>query len=222
MAKKISRKELLKQPDQFLSATDKAMLFFSNNRSTVIGSIVAFLVVGLSLVGYQNYQQSQTMKFEAMYFSMEEIVRIEGAKGSNPESQLVKIRDEITDESHRNRASLLLADVYYRYGNFDKAKSTYQEVRNSSQGLNHQMANVGLGYAHEAMGEFKKAIDLFKLAIDTNDNFPLFQVYWSLARCHKNNKDISNALLILREMQIKFSGRAESEKIENQIKQLSA
>jgi tetratricopeptide (TPR) repeat protein len=222
MAKKISRKELLKQPDQFLSATDKAMLFFSNNRSTVIGSIVAILVVGLSLVGYQNYQQSQTMKFEAMYFSMEEIVRIEGAKGSNPESQLVKIRDEITDESHRNRASLLLADVYYQYGNFDKAKSTYQEVRNSSQGLNHQMANVGLGYAHEAMGEFKKAIDLFKLAIDTNDNFPLFQVYWSLARCHKNNKDISNALLILREMQIKFSGRAESEKIKNQIKQLSA
>jgi tetratricopeptide (TPR) repeat protein len=222
MAKKISRKELLKQPDQFLSATDKAMLFFSNNRSTVIGSIVAILVVGLSLVGYQNYQQSQTMKFEAMYFSMEEIVRIEGAKGSNPESQLVKIRDEITDESHRNRASLLLADVYYQYGNFDKAKSTYQEVRNSSQGLNHQMANVGLGYAHEAMGEFKKAIDLFKLAINTNDNFPLFQVYWSLARCHKNNKDISNALLILREMQIKFSGRAESEKIKNQIKQLSA
>jgi hypothetical protein len=69
MAKKISRKELLKQPDQFLSSTDKAMLFFTNNRSTVIISIVAVLVGGLSLVGYQNYQQSQTMKFEAMYFN---------------------------------------------------------------------------------------------------------------------------------------------------------
>ncbi|MFT4577598.1 MAG: tetratricopeptide (TPR) repeat protein [Nitrospinales bacterium] len=222
MAKKISRKELLKQPDQFLSSTDKAMLFFTNNRSTVIGSIVAVLVVGLSFVGYQKYQQSQTMKFEAMYFNMEEIVRIEDAKGSNPEIQLVKIRDQIGDESHRNRASLLLADIYYQYENFDKAKSTYQEVRNNSRGLNHQMANVGLGYTYEAMGEFKKAIDLFKLAIDTNDNFPLFQVYWSLARCHENNKDTSNALLILREMQIKFSGRAESEKINNQIKQLSA
>ena len=222
MAKKISRKELLKQPDQFLSSTDKAMLFFTNNRSTVISSIVAVLVGGFSLVGYQNYQQSQTMKFEAMYFNMEEIVKVEEAKGNNPESQLVKIRDQISDESHRNRASLLLADVYFQYGNFDKAKSTYQEVRNSSGGLNHQMANVGLAYTYEAMGEFKKAIDLYKLTIDTNDNFPLFQVYWSLARCHENNKDTSNALLILREMQIKFSGRAESEKIENQIKQLSA
>jgi tetratricopeptide (TPR) repeat protein len=222
MAKKISRKELLKQPDQFLSSSDKAMLFFTNNRSTVIGSIVGIVVVGLSLLGYHNYQQSQTMKFEAMYFNMEEIVRIEEAKGSNPESQLVKIRNQISEESHRNRASLLLADVYFQYGNFDKAKSTYQEIRNSSAGLNHQMANVGLAYTHEAMGEFKKAIDLYKLTIDTNDNFPLFQVYWSLARCHENNKDSPNALLILREMQIKFSGRAESEKIENQIKHLSA
>jgi tetratricopeptide (TPR) repeat protein len=222
MAKKISRKELLKQPDQFLSSTDKAMLFFTNNRSTVIGSIVGILIGGLSLLGYQNYQQSQTMKFEAMYFDMEEVVRVEGAKGSNPESQLITIRDQISEKSHRNRASLLLADVYYQYENFDKAKSAYQEIRNSSVGLNHQMANVGLAYTYEAMGKFKKAIDLYKLTIDTNDNFPLFQVYWSLARCHENNKDTPNALLILREMQIKFSGRAESEKIENQIKQLSA
>jgi predicted negative regulator of RcsB-dependent stress response len=198
------------------------MLFFTNNRSTVIGSIVGILIVGLSLLGYQNYQQSQTMKFEAMYFDMEEIVRVEGAKGNDPESQLVKIRDQISDESHRNRASLLLADVYFEYGNFDKAKSTYTEVRNSSQGLNHQMANASLANTYEAMGEFKKAIDLYKLVIDKNNNFPLFQVYWSLARCYESNKDTPNALLILREMQIRFSGRAESEKIENQIKQLSA
>ena len=222
MAKKISRKELLKQPDQFLSSTDKALLFFTNNRFTVIGTILAFVVGGLSLLGYQNYQQSQTMKFEAMYFNMEEVIKTEEVKGSNPESQLVKILDQIVGKSHQNRASLLLADVYFQNGDFDKAKSTYQVIRNNSLGLNYQMANVGLAYTHEALGDYKKAIDLFKLTIDTNDNFPLFQVYWSLARCYENNKDIPNALLILREMQIKYSGKTESEKIENQIKQLSA
>jgi tetratricopeptide (TPR) repeat protein len=222
MAKKISRKDLLKQPDQFLSSTDKAMLFFTNNRSTVIGTILAIVVFGLSLLGYQNYQQSQTMKFESMYFNMEEVIKIEEAKGSNPESRLVKIRDQISGKSHRNRASLLLADVYFQNGDFNKAKSTYQDIRNNSQDLNYQMANVGLAYTHEALGDYKRAINFFKLAIDTNDNFPLFQVYWSLARCYKDNKDISNALLILREMQIKYSGKVESGKIENQIKQLSA
>ncbi len=223
MAKKIriTRKELLKEPDQFLSSTDKAMLFFTQNRSAVIGSIVGVMVAGLSFFGYQNYQKSQTMKFEAMYFEMEEIARESGEKGTNPQDQLIKIRDQIDAGRHRNRASLLLADIYFQKEDFDKAKSIYQEVRNNSSGLNHEMANVGLAYSHESMGELKKAIDLYKLAIESNDSFPLFQVYWSLARCYENNKDATSALLILREMQIKFSGRAELEKIDSQIKQLS-
>ena len=83
------------------------------------------------------------------------------------------------------------------------------------------MANIGLAYTHEAKGELRNAIDLYKSVIDANTSFPLFQVYWSLARCHINNNDNSNALLILREMQIKFSGTAELEKIDRRIKQLS-
>ena len=83
------------------------------------------------------------------------------------------------------------------------------------------MANIGLAYIHEAEGELKNAIDSYKSVIDKNTSFPLFQVYWSLARCHVSNNDTSNALLILREMQIKFSGTAELEKIDKRIKQLS-
>ncbi|MBC8284247.1 MAG: tetratricopeptide repeat protein [Nitrospinae bacterium] len=219
MAKKvkISRKELLKEPDQFLSSSEKAMLFFTENRSTVIASIAAVLIVGLSIFGYQTYQNSQIMKYEALYFDMEEIARSEGENAG----KLVKIRDQIGEGAHRNRASLLLADIYFQNEDYDKAQATYLEIKNNSKGLNHQMAKVGLAYTYEAQGEFKKAIDLYKAAIDEASSFPLFQVYWSLARCHENNKDTSSALLILREMQIKFSGTAELEKIDSRIKQLS-
>ena len=64
MAKKIkiTRKELLKEPDQFLSSTDKAISFFTRNRPAVIGSIFGILVVGLSIFGYQNIQKSRMMK----------------------------------------------------------------------------------------------------------------------------------------------------------------
>ena len=73
---------------------------------------------------------------------------------------------------------------------FDKAKSIFEEVRSKSSGLNYEMAAVNLAYTYEAMGNLKKAIGLYKLAINSNSNFPLFQVYWSLARCHENNNDI--------------------------------
>jgi len=219
MAKKIkiTRKELLKEPDRFLSTSEKAMLIFTENRSKVIISIIAVLVGGLSFFGYENYQTSKIMKYEALYFNMTEIAKIEKIEVE----RLIKIRDQIGLGSHRNRASLLLADIYFKNKNYDKAESTFLEIKNNSQGLNYQMANIGLAYTHEAKGEFKNAIDLYKSVIDTNTSFPLFQVYWDLARCHVSNNDNSNALLILREMQIKFSGTAELEKIDKQIKRLS-
>jgi len=49
----------------------------------------------------------------------------------------------------------------------------------------------------------------------------LFEVYWSLSRCYELNSDSSNALLILREMQIKFATNPQMEKVELRIKQLS-
>ena len=219
MAKKIkiTRKELLKEPDRFLSSSEKAGLFFTENRSAVIISIVAVLIAGLSFFGYKNYQTSQIMRYEALYFNMVEMAKTEGIAVD----KLIKIRNQIGVGSHRNRASLLLADVYFKNNAYDKAQSTFLEIKNKSQGLNHQMAIIGLGYTHEAKGEFKNAIDLYKSVIDANTSFPLFQVYWSLVRCHIHNKDTSNALLILREMQIKFSETAELEKIDRRIKQLS-
>ena len=223
MAKKtrITRKELLKEPDQFLSSTDKAMLFFKQNRSFVIGSVVGVIFLGLSFLGYQSYEKSQTMKFESLYFKMEQIAKNSEIKSEELQGKLIEIRDQIEEGPHRNRASLFLADIYFQYEDFDKAKSIYEEVRSKSSGLNHEMAAVNLAYTYEAMGNLKKAIDLYKLTINSNSNFPLFQVYWNLARCHENNNDTSSALLILREMQIKFSGSAESKNIDSRIKELS-
>ena len=223
MAKKIkiSRKELLKEPDQFLSSSDKAIYFFKRNRSPVIGSILGVLIIGLSIFGYQKYQKSVTMKYEALYFKMEQIVKVNKKKDHNLYSELIKIRDKIGEGPHRNRASLLIADFYYQNDEYEKAKSTYQEIINNSSGLNYEMAKISLAYVYEAMEDYKKAIELLKIAIDSKSSFPLFQVYWSLARCHENNQDTSSALLILREMQIKFSSAAELEKIDKKIQQLS-
>ena len=223
MAKKnkITRKELLKEPDQFLSSTDKAMLFFKQNRSFVIGSVVGVIFLGLSFLGYQSYEKSQTMKFESLYFKMEQIAKNSEIKSEELQGKLIEIRDQIEEGPHRNRASLFLADIYFQYEEFDKAKTIYEEVKSKSSGLNHEMAAVNLAYTYEAMGNLKKAIGLYKLTINSNSNFPLFQVYWSLARCHENNNDTSSALLILREMQIKFSGSAELKNIDSWIKELS-
>ena len=113
------------------------------------------------------------------------------------------------------------------HSTFDPFVDSLEELGFDSLWLSERLGGecpdpiVGLAYVYEAMEDYENAIDLYKTAINSKGNFPLFQVYWSLARCHENNKDISNALLILREMQIKFSSDAELEKIDKKIKNLS-
>ncbi len=217
---KVSRKDLLKEPDQFLSSSEKALLFFMDNRSTVIGLISAIIIAGFSILGFNYYQETQTMKNEALYFEIVKIADKDGSSTSDAEAVWGKMGDSLQKE----RASLLLGDLYFQNKEYEKAEKLYSRVvsNSSPQEINYQMAQIGLAHSYESKEDYKNAIDLLKSIIDANTAFPLFDVYWSLSRCHELNNDVSNALLILREMQIKFSDSPQVDRVESRIKQLSA
>ena len=96
---------------------------------------------------------------------MEEIIKLSNGKDNYPYSKLIKIRDQIGEGPHRNRASLLIADIYFQNEEYGKAKSIYQEIINNSSGLNYEMARISLAYVYEAMDdynrEYKKAIQQY-------------------------------------------------------------
>ena len=217
---KVSRKDLFKEPDQFLSTSEKAILFFMDNRSTAIAVIAVILLAGSSFIGFKYYQEKQTLRDEAFYSQMEKVSDNNDSFESEAKAILVKMGEGYQKE----RASLLLADTHFQKREFNKADVIYTTVMsNSFPGeINYQMAQVGLAYSYESKGDYKKAIAMFKSVIDANTSFPLFEVYWSLSKCHELNNDVSNSLLILREMQIKFSENSQVDKIESRIKQLSA
>ena len=220
MAKRISRKDLFKEQDQFLSTSEKAMLYFMENRSAVIGVVAAIVIAGASFLGLKYYNETRTLRDEAFYFEITKIA--DNADSSASDAKV--ILGKMDDGPQKDRASLLLGDIHFQNQEYDKAEELYSAVmsHSSHSDINHQMAQVGLAYSHESRKDYKKAIGLFKSVIDANTAFPLFEVYWSLSKCHELNNDVSNALLILREMQIKFSKNPQLEKIEVRIKLLSA
>jgi tetratricopeptide (TPR) repeat protein len=220
MAKRISRKDLFKEQDQFLSTSDKAIHYFMDNRATVIGVIAAIVIAGSSFLGFKYYNETRTLRDEAFYFEITKIVD----KADSSASDAKVILGKMDDGPQKDRASLLLGDIHFQNQEYDKAEAFYSAVMShtSQNEINYQMAQVGLAYSHESRKDYKKAISLFKSVIDANTTFPLFEVYWSLSKCHELNNDVSNALLILREMQIKFSKNPQVDRIEARIKQLSA
>ena len=216
---KVSRKDLFKEPDQFLSTSEKIMLFFIDNRPTAIAVIVAIFLAGSSFFGFKYYQETRTLRDEAFYFEIAKVFDNNDNFASDAESILAKMGDGLQKE----RASLLLADNHFQKQEYEKAEVIYSTIMsNSLPGkINYQMAQVGLAYSYESRSDYKRAIEIFKLVIDANTGFPLFEVYWSLSKCHELNNDVSKALLVLREMQIKFSENPQLETIESRIKKLS-
>ena len=219
---KISRKELLKEPDQFLTGSEKAMLYLMDNRGAVLGCLVSGLIAVSSYFGFKYYEETKTLSNEAIYFQMETIAS--NGNGSDLGSEMKILLDQLGEGFQKGRGSLLLADVYFQNNELDKAKSLYLSVINHSEKgrFNYQLAQLGLANTYASQKDYKKAIGVHKSIIEANTSFPLFESYWSLSKCYEMDNDKANSLLVLREMQIKFSENPQLEKVKQRIKQLSA
>ena len=121
---KVSRKHLLKDPDQFLSTSEKAMLYYMDNRATVIGVIATLLIVLSSFFGFKYYQETQALGNEAFYFEMEKMVQ--NSKGNPSVAGVRSIWEKIGDGFQKERASLLLADIHFQNRSLVKPKCFIQ------------------------------------------------------------------------------------------------
>ncbi|UCG81064.1 MAG: hypothetical protein JSV60_01915, partial [Desulfobacterales bacterium] len=53
--KRVTRKKLLKEPDEFLTFSAKAIQFIANNRRPVLGVVIGVLVVALAFAGFRYF-----------------------------------------------------------------------------------------------------------------------------------------------------------------------
>lgn len=219
---KLTRKDL-KKPDQFLVSSNKFLDFLARNKSVLI-AVVAGLVLaggGVLLVSHQN--KAESLRMESLYYKMTQ--RVDENKESNGDqliSDLNYLFEQFNEGDQKLRAGVLLADSQYQNRHYDDAISSFKMVSDKASpgALIFFMAQSGLAHSYERKKDFKQAITHFKNIIDRPGEFPLFYTYLGLARCYELTQDTKNALLILREMQTKFSEHADLEKVDLSVKRL--
>jgi tetratricopeptide (TPR) repeat protein len=212
---KLKRKDL-KEPDQFLVASNEFLGFFTRNRTLLLSVLVGILVVsgGYLFVAYQK--SSSSLKMESLYFQMTQLVEAEkGSAGEQLISKLKTLLEQFDAGDQKLRAQLLLGDTQYQYNFYDEALTSFQTVLDKVQPgtLSFFMAQSGLAYSYESKKDFKNAIVHYKEIIDQPGESPLFYSYLGLARSYELAQDHQNAMLILREMQTKFPQHAGLEKV---------
>jgi tetratricopeptide (TPR) repeat protein len=219
---KLKRKDL-KEPDQFLVASNEFLDFLSRNKSILIGLLIGILVVAGGFLFLAQQKSSETLKMESLYFQMTQLVE-DGSEltGEQVISKLKSLLEQFEEGDQKSRAQLLLGDVQYQNKNYDDALSSFKIILDKARPgtLNFYMAQSGMAHSYEGKKDFTNAIAHYKNIIDHPGESPLFYTYLGLARCYELAQDSNNALLILREIQTKFPEHAGLEKVNLSLKRL--
>jgi tetratricopeptide (TPR) repeat protein len=219
---KLKRKDL-KEPDQFLVASNEFLDFLSRNKSILIGLLIGILVVAGGFLFVAQQKSSETLKMESLYFQMTQLVE-DGSEltGEQVISKLKSLLEQFEEGDQKSRAQLLLGDVQYQNKNYDDALSSFKIILDKAPPgtLNFYMAQSGMAHSYEGKKDFTNAIAHYKNIIDHPGESPLFYTYLGLARCYELAQDSNNALLILREIQTKFPEHAGLEKVNLSLKRL--
>ena len=186
--------------------------------------MAAVVLILFTVLWVRHTQNLKSLGMEALYFQIEQI---KADNGSNPEIIIKKLEDilnQFSEGPQKQRAVMLLADQYYENGAYNRAISLYQNIltETSPTMLQYQLASAGVAYSLEGKKDYKGAIAAYKTIIESQNKYPLFYVYLSLARCYELNNDQNGALLTLREMKVRFLNHPKMEFVESQLKKLEA
>ncbi|HJL73332.1 MAG TPA: hypothetical protein QGI40_05670 [Nitrospinaceae bacterium] len=219
---RIKRKELLNEPDQFISTTDILIAYISKHKTGVISVVTVLVLIVLAGVGIKYNQDVKNLRMESLYYAMEQARMAKESKSQEVIGKMENLLTQFSDGPQKQRATLILADELYNAHAYDRAIGLYKDIiqETSPANLPYQLASAGVAYSLEGKKDYKGAIVAYKTIIESQMGFPLFHVYLSLARCYELNKDDNGALLTLREMKTKFLGHAKIELVDFRLKKL--
>jgi len=187
--KKVTRKQLLKEPDEFLTFSAKLFNFVLEHRTQALGALGGVILIVLAVSGFSYYSHKQASAAEAqLQKSWNQYEAIRNEKGPVEAYQAVGSEFDKLISEHGGRpggkaARVILANICYNGGDIDKAITLYEASLDNFEDpfYRGQILN-GLGYAHEAKKDYKKAIEYFEVTASGSSGVLKAEALFNLAR----------------------------------------
>ena len=176
--KKITRKELLKKPDEFVTFSSKAAVFVRGHLRLLkyIGVAIAVIVVSYLAIyiylGFVNEegQNAYNMAYDTMTENMKPDPDPEKLQES--EELFAKVIDEYGFSKAAGLALPQIANLKFLEKKYDEAIVLYREFLDEVSGdaQYKALANLALATCYEAKGDLKTAIETLGPILDAPDN----------------------------------------------------
>lgn len=201
MAKKITRKELLKEPDEFLTFSAKMMQFFTEYRIQILaglGTLFAVVIIASGIRYFSNKAENDA--FAAMRDNMSKYEDL--MKDNDPKKAYQGIKDSfdsfLSQYSGRTAGKLaraMFANICYDAGEIKKAIELYEKALADftyDPSLKAMILN-GLGYAYEADKNYDKALSSFERIVSEPDAPMKGESLFNVARLYAQKGDAAKS-----------------------------
>jgi len=183
--KKITRKELLKGPDEFLTLSNRAAIFFGAHlrELKIIGIAVAVVVAGyLSVYAYMGHINKKGQ--EAYNLAYDALTDIADAAAPEPGAIAKKealgkaegLFEQVIEECGMSKAARLalpqVAHIKFAEKKYDDAILYYERFAEEISGDKEyeDLTSMALASCYEAKGELKKAISILTPLVEVSTN----------------------------------------------------
>ena len=201
--KKIIKRKL-KEPDEFITLTERIYLFVTHHAKPIAfgaGIVLVLLFLVFLFRAWEKKNSEGANQMLNLAVETYQIVSSPYREGSPQEYKNVVERfNEVIAKFPKTQsgelAILYKGNIYLRLGEFDEAVKAYEDFlqKAGKEKLYRAFAMEGLGYSYEGKRDYEKAIRAFQKVIDLGESFQLANAYLDLGRCNEKMGKTKEAL----------------------------
>lgn len=188
-------KKKLKEPDEFITFTQKAILFLKDHFKAITTVSVIIVLIIVSVFIYFKWEEKKEHEAQRAFSQAIEAYRV--ASSSSYESSAKEYKNSLErfnqiisqyPKTSSGKLSLLYkGNIHLKLGEFEEAIRSYNEFlkKGVKERIYRVFALEGLGYAYEGKKDYKKAIEAFSKIIEIGESFDVANAYLSIGRCEE-------------------------------------
>lgn len=223
MVKKITRKQLLKEPDEFITFSGKLIkLLTSYKKQITIGvcAVFAALIVAGVFQAYLHRAENKASQLlsESLNQYRDVLKDKDFVAGYQAvEKSFVTILEDYSSRNAGKIAMVEFGNICFRAGEFDRAISLYKKaLEHFDTPFYKNLILSSLGYSYEAKKDYQNAVNYFEMLVNSSDKTLKDSALFSLALAHEKmgNKEKSREIFagIVKEFPISIYAEVAREK----------
>jgi tetratricopeptide (TPR) repeat protein len=197
---RLTRKELLKKPDEFITFTQQVINYFEENRRIALG-VAGAVAVSAILIGVfylwrdSNRQQALLLEQEGNLFFTSRTTRgVSGMEQIKPAAEIKRALDKYKEvranypgSRNADRALVYIGDCYFRLNQLGDAEKHYLKYleKHPQRGFFTMLVKQSLGYVYEVRGDYNKAIQYFTASSQNLPEQEQLRTFIDVARCYE-------------------------------------